>query len=122
MNLREAIEAGSTRVDGRCRNEFIRAADEPGKFEVCAMGAAFLGCHPGVAPPIGADEEDQLAWMDDITSEVSDWVARFEHDEQLDEVFIINDKYLRPEDGWDALVARLEVAQLADWEVCGDVE
>jgi hypothetical protein len=50
MNLIEAIEAGAARVDGRTHGSYINVSYERGTIMACAVGAAYLGCHPDVDP------------------------------------------------------------------------
>lgn len=58
MRLVEAVLAGAARVDGRrCRDVYVWGS---GQY-ACAVGAAFLGCHPDVS----AGSERLAAMIDD---------------------------------------------------------
>jgi hypothetical protein len=65
MNLIEAIEAGAARVDGRAQGSYISRHSD-GSLRACAIGAAYLGCHPD-ADPAATGSERVAAWCDRLT-------------------------------------------------------
>jgi hypothetical protein len=77
MNMREAILAGSQRVAGRHIGGFFTVRpgrDARPELLACALGAAFLGCHPDVdvTPP----DDDWLtpAWRAELYRACVQWV------------------------------------------------
>jgi hypothetical protein len=117
MNLREAIEAGSARVDRRGIGMFIRPLSDGG-YAACAIGAAYLGCHPDeLVGEVALDAQRVSRWVEGLTGGLS-WVGR---------VYAINDRWT---EGWGELLDRLHeqravgpsgrVACLDEIEVCDE--
>jgi hypothetical protein len=97
MNLIEAIRAGAARVDGRTRGAYIRRDDDY-SLKACAMGAAYLGCHPDADPAaIG-------------TGAISTWCDRLVRSElsQAGWVIAINDR--QSGDTWEPVIEQLRHA------------
>lgn len=108
MNLREAIEAGAQRVDARCKFSFVKDAvtsDGGHEFHACALGAAYLGCHPDVRVA-------SLLWK---AGPVRDWVNNVLTLEQQLEVFSLNDNETSGRNWGDVLDG---LGKLGDIEVC----
>lgn len=143
MNLRDAILKGAERVDKRGTGQFLYSyvewddndEDAPSatvQVEACALGAAYLGCHPGeqidkpdYEPGMGVDNFQRIVdhWADDIAERCSAWVNQLEDADRwfsAETVFRVNDSFLRSDDGWDVLVTELAHHGVAEAEVCDD--
>jgi hypothetical protein len=125
MNLREAIEAGSTRVDGRCTGVLISYSGETGALRACAMGAAYLGCNPDVDLTPPDDVYDRYKWAGSLREAASRWIRGLSADDrmksaQVSAVYAVNDNRVPWSAGWDTLLAHPGFAQLADVEVCDE--
>jgi hypothetical protein len=126
MNLHEAIRAGARRVKKRCTRRFVLKDADTGEFLACALGAAYIGCHPNA----------DLAALDLDDGPIENWVRQL--DDNLDVlrvtqdgfemshrpisfVYSRNDRYGPPsgdsadliEADWDALIERLDTARMA---------
>lgn len=131
MNLIEAIEAGAQRVARRRRGKLIsRFGDN--EYEACALGAAYLGCHPDVSP-------EELMKPSNAKT-ISKWVARInarisggtvdEPDnyylfasEWSGKVIVVNDQQTELDDyGWEATIEGLRGAKLPDGRRVGEIE
>jgi hypothetical protein len=119
MNLIEAIEAGAQRVDGRGRGEYLDVSGS-GRVYACAIGAAYLGCHPDVDP-------SELFHLGRGWSTIHSWVRSREvptgaHDGDFWWMSVtgINDGMSASGDDWDALVGEVvrQAPELAVVEVC----
>jgi hypothetical protein len=115
MNLLEAIEAGSQRVSGRCRFSYVRRIATPMSadtaFEACAMGAAYIGCHPDAdLGELAQDWGPIRRWMTEVLS-----------DGPTADVFVINDLEVSGR-GWGELLQRLASERFSRIEVCYKAE
>jgi hypothetical protein len=123
MNLREAILAGAERLERRGMYRVIAAAEDG--WVGCALGAAWLGCHPDVSPSEAWDrgqEVDAWGWnLRDDLGLVSGDVLSVPH-RVPNAITAINDYHLRYSAGWDELLDALHGVTTQDGTALDEIE